>query len=100
VADHEIDGVEVFAGEGADTAYLAWRDGHPEGYVVNTNIPPNWRYLILHRVGGCWSISHLQADKTSWTRQYTKACSVHPARLEAWAEHVGGPLSPCGSCFP
>jgi hypothetical protein len=100
MSDYATDGVEVFAGAGAESAYLAWRDSHPDGFIVNTNIPPSRRYLILHRVGGCWSIRNLQADKTSWTSQYMKACADDPARLEAWAERVGGPLTPCGTCFP
>lgn len=80
-----------------DAGYVAWRDSHPHGWVVNTRRNPTPSYLVLHRAT-CTTITVLQSQASTWMGQYMKACSDDRAALERWAHSLGGELDPCQRC--
>jgi hypothetical protein len=83
-----------------DGGFVAWRDAHQNGFVVNHDREPRPEYLKLHRA----SCSSLQGEPTgrgkNWTSAYAKTCSESLDDLRAWARGVGGRLDPCGYCAP
>lgn len=81
-----------------DRGYLAWLAGHPDGYVVNADRPPNSSYLRLHRAT-CRTISAQPATGSAWTVTSTKICGERQ-ELADWARReVSSVLSPCATCM-
>ena len=81
-----------------DEGYLQWVHENPVGYVVNSNRKPTSSYVILHRAD-CRHIN--SPNRSNWTNDYIKTCSLDVAVLEAWAHSTtGGPLTPCDVCKP
>jgi len=85
--------------EDDDTGYLAWVQGHPDGFVVNCERRPSPAYLVLHRAE-CAHITRA-TQPGRWTADYIKVCAPKLAELEGWARtEVGGQLQPCHWCVP
>jgi hypothetical protein len=88
----------IWFGRDQDAGYIAWLRAHPDGFVVNTHLPPGPGYLILHRAS-CKTISRDLPGVRSWTRRYGKACASTSGELHDWAaREVGGWLHSCGLC--
>jgi hypothetical protein len=80
-----------------ETGFVNWRDGHPDGYIVNSERNPKPSYLVLHRA----TCRHLTSpNPLRWTKDYIKFCSLGRADLEDWARgDVGGEVSFCPTCL-
>jgi hypothetical protein len=87
--------------EDDDAGYLGWIDRHPHGFVVNSYLKPDPRYLMLHRAS-CGTIRGKPARGERWTTgELIKACAETRVELEQWArQSAGGGLHPCGVCRP
>lgn len=83
-----------------DEGYVAWLDGHPDGWVLNTYMHVTSDYLVLHRAR-CRTVNRPLGPDRSWTYAYGKSCSDSRAELEEWAMQQGGrPARPCAICLP
>lgn len=83
-----------------DFAYLAWIRRNPRGFIVNCEVQPTSRYLILHRAT-CHTISGKPASGQRWTAHYKKVCAETATELENWAVgEVGAKPERCGTCQP
>jgi hypothetical protein len=84
-----------------DAEYVAWRDDHPSGLVVNHNRVPGPSYLKLHRTT-CRALrgEPLGGRGTNWTSKYGKTCSDSPLELGEWALAIRAELVPCRVCHP
>ena len=84
-----------------DQGFIAWRDSHPDGFIVNAQRRPRADYLMLHRA----TCPHLrwQNKAVNWTKDYVKFCSTDVDELIGWgARNVAGfrGLQPCSTCRP
>lgn len=84
-----------------DQGFIAWRDSHPDGFIVNAQRRPRADYLMLHRA----ICPHLRwrNKAVNWTKDYVKFCSMDVAELNRWASRsVAGfhGLQPCTTCKP
>ena len=84
-----------------DPGYLAWIAANPDGYVLNSEVNPTSRYLVLHRAT-CHTMAPRGAtDSRRWTVAYRKTCAATARDLIDWAEtHGGGPPNHCRTCRP
>ncbi len=87
-----------------DTAYLAWIENNPQGFVLNLRLVPDPDYVILHRAC-CGSISTPKRRRGAFTeRSYRKICcdEVDPLRKAAIQEgRLDGTFSgACALCRP
>jgi hypothetical protein len=81
-----------------DDSYLDWLSRNPDGFVVNTYLPPSAAYIRLHHAS-CSTISQLQAGATTFTGgQYSKICGGR-TELEDEARRLGGTAQPCTHCL-
>jgi hypothetical protein len=81
-----------------DDGYLGWLSRNPDGFVVNTYLPPSPAYLRLHHAS-CPTISHLQPSARTFTGgQYSKICGDR-TELEEEARRLGGTAQPCTHCL-
>jgi len=65
-----------------DSAYLAWLQSHPAGFVVNCEHQPRARYLKLHRTTcGYLNLTGVK----SWTDPYMKVCADDGELLGQWS---------------
>ncbi len=72
--------------EDNDAGYIAWRDSHQHGFIVNCARTPKADYLVLHRAA-CPSITNLRSENESWTGHgYIKVCSDSVGDLMRWAK--------------
>jgi hypothetical protein len=80
-----------------ETGFVNWRDGHPDGYIVNSERNPRPSYLVLHRA----TCGHLTSPKPlRWTKDYIKFCSLGRTDLVEWAKvDVGGEVTLCPTCL-
>ena len=80
-----------------ETGFVNWRDGHPDGYIVNSERNPRPSYLVLHRA----TCGHLTSpNPLRWTKDYIKFCSLGRTDLEEWAKvDVGGEVTLCPTCL-
>jgi hypothetical protein len=78
----------IWFGRDHDAEYLAWLRAHPDGFVVNTHLPPSPSYLVLHRASGRTINRDLPGGR-SWTRHYGRACAESSTELHAWAPLAG-----------
>ena len=90
--------METFEGERANAACQRWAAAHPNGYVLNSYIPPTTTYLVLHRADCFTLLAAMAADK-SMTRQYAKRCSLDRSDLDRYARRLGGRVRPCEHCL-
>lgn len=81
----------------SDEEFSDWLSRHPNGYVVNTDEPPE-HYNRLHRA----SCQHLRSSirKNFAGGEYRKTCSADVAELRALSPNLGGQLVACGTCNP
>lgn len=79
-----------------DNGFVAWRDSHPYGYVVNCDHRPNRKYFKLHRT----TCSFLNKGQ-SYTVAYTKLCAENKKLLDdcGWNLFGAGPDA-CPFCHP
>lgn len=85
-----------------DSAYLAWLESYPEGYVLNTEPSPNPKYLILHKAS-CGQLHRKDPRQQGKTHAYMKVCAMEVVDLQQWVErHVAesANLAHCGICRP
>ena len=85
-----------------DAAYLAWRDAHPSGFIINHDRSPSRAYIKLHRTL-CQSLcgDPPTGPGSSWTTAYGKTCAESIADLTEWAkQRTGADPDPCGLCEP
>ena len=83
-----------------DPTYLSWMKANPGGFVLNSYNPARQGYLILHRAT-CHTITGTPANGRSWTKDYSKTCSVSREDLEDWTRHsFGDGPKRCGICDP
>ncbi len=80
-----------------DAGYVAWRDAHQHGYIVNCARDPKPNYLVLHR-GSCWTVNKLRTGYRHWTDQYIKVCLTDEGELRAWARTHVSPFAQFTSC--
>jgi len=81
-----------------DNGYLAWLDGHRDGFVINCERDPKPNYVILHRAS-CGTITGTPSRGVRWTKDFRKVCAGSAAELDDWAEDaIGGRPSRCGRC--
>lgn len=87
--------IEDFGGREGE--YLAWVAAHPHGFVVNAEVPPRAKYLVLHSAK-CLSI-HTE-KRTHYTGPaYTKFAALGRSDLETWSRaRFGASPRPCGIC--
>jgi hypothetical protein len=78
--------------------YLAWTEGHRNGYVLNCAPHPRADYLVLHRAT-CGTIAGKPSRGDTWTVTYQKVCSDSRDEIERWAAQIGPPTR-CGICKP
>jgi hypothetical protein len=83
-----------------EAGYLSWRQGHPEGFVLNHDPRPRVAYLMLHRTS-CRTLRGDPARGTLWTQAYAKTCADTPGELRDWArQKTGAEPEACGLCDP
>jgi hypothetical protein len=89
--------VEFFYGPDRHDAYVAWRDSHPLGFVLQSNNHPTNTDLVLHRTT-CPTMRGTPAYGEVWTN-YPKWCSNSRSELSAYAQNeLGTPVRRCASC--
>ena len=79
-----------------DREFIAWREMHPGGFVVNTYRNPSASYLKLHR-------ADCRTFRPPFTKNYIKLCATSVDDLNDWAaRNVAGfhGLDPCKTCKP
>lgn len=92
----------VSLGKDNDRGFVAWRDSHPHGYVLNCARKPAPNYLVLHRTS-CWTIRNLRPGYRNWTKDYIKVCSTDVDEIHQWARSnisVAASVTTCGICKP
>ena len=89
--------MKVFEGPRQQQAFLRWWNANPRGYVLNSYVPADPSYLIIHRVG-CWTLQR-NIDAGHQMTKYGKRCSIHPAVLLRFARSIGGSAWECIHCF-
>ncbi|MBT9099343.1 hypothetical protein KFZ76_16735 [Methylovulum psychrotolerans] len=74
-----------------DLEFLAWLKQHPNGYVLNTNLKPSPKYMILHSaLCRCWSEEY--DSENSFTGQnYSKVVAKNIPELQEWIRQNGKP---------
>jgi hypothetical protein len=84
--------IEIFRNR--DDDYLAWRNAHPKGFVVNVveSDPTGSR---LHKVS-CVTLQRPIDEGKDLTGPYPKVCSDHLTELR----RVTGAPRACGTCSP
>jgi hypothetical protein len=90
--------------ENDDLGYLAWTEGHSEGFVLNVRRVSDRNYVVLHRAS-CGSISnHKQGPDAFTGRKYRKVCAGSVTELQGAAKSEGrsdGSFSKrCSLCRP
>jgi hypothetical protein len=79
-----------------DKGFVAWRDSHRQGYVVNCDHRPRREYFKLHRA----SCPHLNKSQ-SYTVAYMKLCAEDKQSLDdCGLGLVGGKPDGCPICKP
>jgi hypothetical protein len=79
-----------------DQGFVAWRDSHPNGYVVNCDQRPRREYFKLHRTG----CPHLNKSQ-SYTVSFMKLCAENKQPLDdCGLKLVGGRPDRCPICKP
>lgn len=91
---------------GDEPGYLRWLALNTSAYVLNLGVPPNPRYLMLHR-STCGDISKPKSVRgpLQFTGgAYTKLCSLNHEAITSWVkENVPGQVSfnrLCQRCEP
>jgi hypothetical protein len=83
-----------------DAGYLEWIQDNPLGYLINCQVNPSSRYVVLHRAS-CHTISGRPTRGREWTAQYKKVCAKVSRELEEWSlAVVNVPPQRCGTCNP
>ncbi|GAB3428602.1 hypothetical protein [Flindersiella endophytica] len=77
--------------------FNTWREGHPDGYLLNHYRRPTKIYLILHRA----TCSCFERDQ-EYVGEYGKTCAARIVDLRVWAQQVVGAINvaECGRCKP
>ncbi len=83
-----------------DAGFVRWRDTHPDGFIVNHELPPKPSYLVLHSAPCGTLAGDPKGRGTNWTSALGKTCGDSVTELRAWAQRVGGDLDPCRLCGP
>jgi hypothetical protein len=83
----------------ADVDYLAWVEGHPDGFVLNTYRSPRANYLRLHRAR-CRMITGRPPNGRRWTATYIKVCGTRDEVVNWAMRRTGGGVWDCPVCVP
>jgi hypothetical protein len=86
---------------GNDAGYLRWLVEHPEGFVLNAEVPPTSSDPVLHRAT-CGTINGRPARGSTWTAgTYSKVVADKTDELVEWARvHAERPVRRCEICRP
>jgi len=90
-----------------EKSYLSWTAKNPDGYVINTRLSDDPKYMVLHRAS-CDSIHKYKItdnDCDGFTeKKYIKICSETISDLSTWIKKHGRPdgsfSKACGLCKP
>jgi hypothetical protein len=75
--------------ENDENGYLAWVQGHPDGYIVNIDDPQvTPQYPMVHAASHKSLSSSARTNYT--TGRYFKVCSERLEELEVWAQKKYG----------
>jgi hypothetical protein len=90
--------VRVIWLDDADPRYRRWLAANPDGFVLNTEVPPSARHLVLHRAT-CPRVSRPLPTARVSPPRFGKACATTAEALRAWAaEEIGALPRDCGLC--
>ena len=85
--------------ENDDLGYLAWTEGHSEGFVLNVRRLSDRNYVVLHRAS-CGSISNHKQDPDAFTgRKYRKVTELQGA-AKGEGRSDGSFSKRCARCTP
>lgn len=79
-----------------DDKFIAWREVHPHGFIINAERNPKANYLVLHR-------ADCRGFRPRYPKNYIKICATSVDELNDWAaRNVTGfhGLDPCKNCNP
>jgi hypothetical protein len=89
--------MEFFHGADRHDAYVAWRDSHPDGFVLHSDDYPANTKLMLHRTT-CFNLTGTPASGDIWTND-PKWCSRNREDLLAFArKELSAAASQCAHC--
>jgi hypothetical protein len=89
--------MEIFHGAHRHDAYVAWRDSHPDGFILHSNDYPTNTKLMLHRTS-CFNMTGPPASGDIWTN-YPKWCSSNRDDLLAFArKELSAVAAQCAHC--
>lgn len=93
----EVAVVAVFIDD--DGGFVAWRDSHPDAFVLNSSLAsPASSSHTLHR-SSCWTINgETPAHGKSWTREYLKACGAADDVIRFAVAVIGKAPFSCSHC--
>lgn len=83
-----------------ETGFLAWKQQHPNGFVVNSEPVPKADYIVLHRTS-CGKLKTPPTPGGGWTTTYIKTCGEDRQALEeAIKRETTEYPSACKLCHP